>query len=113
MSAAVDLTRYPWVEKFRLVDVISSGPVEPIPETTEYTDVNDIRRYFYKLGCAKFTAVRGGRRIKVVFGQGYIEGYTDRQKISLKFQTYFSRPVVITDIVLYILEELNDDNTAS
>ncbi|KAI0274486.1 hypothetical protein BGY98DRAFT_993519, partial [Russula aff. rugulosa BPL654] len=38
MSAAVDLTRYPWVWEFRLVDVISSGPVEPIPETTEYTD---------------------------------------------------------------------------
>jgi hypothetical protein len=113
MSAAVDLTRYPWVWEFRLVDVISSGPVEPIPETTEYTDVKDIRRYFYKLGRAIFTAVRGGRRIKVVLGQGYIEGYPDRLKIAFdEVQTYLSGPVVLRKNWLYGLE-LDDDNTTS
>jgi hypothetical protein len=52
MSAAVDLTRFPLVKEFRLVDVVASGPVLPIPETTENTDVEVIRRFFYKLGHA-------------------------------------------------------------
>ena len=68
MSAAADLTRFPLVDEFRLVDVISSGPVQPIPETTESIDEEDIRHYFYDLGCAKFTAVRSGRRINVKLG---------------------------------------------
>jgi hypothetical protein len=38
MSAAADLTRFPLVEEFRLVDVVASGPVLPIPESTESTD---------------------------------------------------------------------------
>ena len=54
MSAAANLVRYPWIEEFRLVDVVSSGPFQPIPETTESTDSEDIRLYFYELGCAKF-----------------------------------------------------------
>ena len=113
MSAAVDLTRYPWVKEFRLVDVISSGPVEPIPETTKNTDAEDFRCYFYKLGRAIFTAVRGGRRIKVELGQEYGVEYADRRDKSFKVQTYLSGPVVITNNRLYILEELNDDNTTS
>ncbi|KAI0271984.1 hypothetical protein BGY98DRAFT_1004275 [Russula aff. rugulosa BPL654] len=112
-SAAVDLTRYPWVKEFRLVDVISSGPVEPIPETTKNTDPEDLRCYFYKLGRAIFTAVRGGRRIKVELGQEYGVEYADRRDKSFKVQTYLSGPVVITNNRLYILEELNDDNTTS
>ena len=40
MSAAVDLTRFPLVKEFRLVDVVASGPVLPIPENTENTDHN-------------------------------------------------------------------------
>jgi hypothetical protein len=65
MSAAADLARFPLVEEFRLVEVISSGPVPPIPETTESTDEEDIRSYFYELGWAKFTAIRDGRHINV------------------------------------------------
>jgi hypothetical protein len=34
VSAAADLTRYPLVGEFRLVDVIASGPALPVPETT-------------------------------------------------------------------------------
>jgi hypothetical protein len=69
MSAAADLTRFPLVEEFRLVDVVASSPVPPIPETTDNTDEEDIRYWFYELGCAKFTATRGGRRINVELGQ--------------------------------------------
>ena len=67
MSAAADLTRFPMVLGFRLVDVVSSGPVKPIPETTESTDED----YYYRRLCwAKFTAVRGGRRINVELSEG-------------------------------------------
>jgi hypothetical protein len=111
MSAAVDLTRYPWVKEFHLVDVISSDPVPPIPETTENTKADNIRCYFYRLGRAKFTAVRGGRRIKVVLGEKFGKRYAGRRKISSEVQTYLSGPVVITDNKLYILE-LDDDNAS-
>jgi hypothetical protein len=101
MLAAADFVRYPWVNEFRLVDVVASGPILPIPETTESTDEDDlIRHYFYELGRAKFTAVKGGRRINIELGQG-------RRKISFEVQTYLSGPVVITNNLLYI-SELDD-----
>jgi hypothetical protein len=65
MSAAADLTRFPLVKEFRLVDVVASSSVPPIPETTDSTDEEDIRYWFYELGCAKFTATRAGRRITI------------------------------------------------
>jgi hypothetical protein len=89
MSAAADLTRFP------LVDVIASGQVPPIPETTESTDEEDIRRYFKVLGRAKFTAVRGGRRINVELG-------------AAKW-SYYELEDLITETKLYILE-LDDDH---
>jgi hypothetical protein len=49
MSAAAELTRFPFVEEFRLVGVVASGLVLPIPETTESTDEEDVQRYFYEL----------------------------------------------------------------
>jgi hypothetical protein len=114
MSAAANLVRYPWVKEFRLVDVISSGPVPPIPETTESTDSEDIQHYFYELGRAKFTAVRDGRRINVELGQEFGKSRktcSGRRKISFEVQTYLSGPVVITDNELYILE-LDDDKAS-
>ena len=110
MSAAADLTRFPLVEEFRLVDVVSSGPVPPIPETTVSTD-EDIRPYFYELGCAKFTAIRDGRRINVELGQELGKIFAGRRQRSFEVQTYFSGPVVITNNELYILEL--DDEKAS
>ena len=59
MPATADLTRFPLVEEFCLVNVMNSGPVPPISGTmmpVDSTDEENIRRYFYELGCAKFTA---------------------------------------------------------
>ena len=107
MSAAGDLARFPLVKELRLVDVVASCPVLSIPETKEITDDEtaesaddesaddeDILRYFYELGCAKFTAVRSGRR-----------------NISFEVQTYLSGPVVIKNNELYI-SELDDDKAS-
>jgi hypothetical protein len=67
LSAAADLARYPWVLEYRLVDV--AGSIPPIPETTEQTNVHEICEYYIQLGRAKFTAVKGGRRVTVELGQ--------------------------------------------
>jgi hypothetical protein len=108
MSAAAYFVRYPWVEKYRLVDVISSGPIQPIPETTADTNHKDIRCYFYGLCRAKFTAVRGGHRINVELSQSF-----STTRISLEVMTYFelSRPLFIKKNELYI-SELDDDNAS-
>ena len=85
MSAAADIARFPLVEEFRLVDVVASGSVLPIPETTESTyydhdetteraNGEDIRQYYYELGCAKFTAVRG----VVILTFGRVKGHFTR-----------------------------------
>jgi hypothetical protein len=69
LSAAADLTRYPWVEaplgrkQYRLVDVVGSAP--PIQETIGKTKRNEILQYYRQLGRAKFTAVVHGRRVAV------------------------------------------------
>jgi hypothetical protein len=106
MSAAADLTRFPLVDEFRLVEVVASGPVPPIPETTESTDEQDIRFYFGKMGCAKFTAVTGGRRINVELVQSF-------GKRSFEVQTYLTGPVAIShnNLKLYI-SELDDDKAS-
>ncbi len=114
MSAAADLARYPWIEEFRLVDVVASGPVPPIPETTESTGSEVIRRYFYKLGRTKFTAVGEGRRVNVELGVGYVSGSvtsTGRRQTTFKVQTYLSGPVVIDSSEVYLVE-LDDDDDA-
>jgi hypothetical protein len=69
------------------------------PETTESTDIEDIQLYFYELGHAKFTAVRGGRRINVELGQLEECGkeFDDCRKISFEVQTYLSGPAVINE----------------
>ena len=41
MSAVADIARFRLVEEFRLVDVVASGSVLPIPETTESTYYDD------------------------------------------------------------------------
>jgi hypothetical protein len=64
MTAAANFVRHPWVKEFRLVDVISSGTVLPIP-ATENLKPSQIWSYFYEFGCAKFTAVKGRRRVNV------------------------------------------------
>jgi hypothetical protein len=114
MSAAADLTRFPLVEEFRLVEVIAGGPVLPIPETTESTDVGFIRCYFYELGRAKFTAVRGGRRTNVELGQEVCQkAFAGRRKTSFEVQTRRLNspgPVVITNNELYVLDLDDDDD---
>jgi hypothetical protein len=102
-SAAADLARCPWVLKFRLVDVVGSIP--PIPETTESTNDRDIRRYFYEMGRAKFTAVRGGHHVNVELGQ-YDESSADRHNTTLKIKTYLHGhgSAVLTENKLYVFE---------
>ena len=112
MSAAANLAHFPLVEDFRLVDVVASGPVQPIPETTCSTNTEDIKYYYYDLGGAKFTAIRKGRRINIELGQEFGKNFKLRRKISFEAQTYLSGPVVIMDNELYILE-LDDDDNAS
>ena len=79
LSAAADLTRYPWVDvpgcqlrnirDIRLVDVVGSAP--PIQETTGQTSRKVIRQYYHQLGHAKFTAVVHGRHVTVNLVQDY------------------------------------------
>ena len=109
MSAAADLTRFPLVDEYRLVNVISSGPVEPIPETIESTDQDHILFCYHSLGCAKFTAFRGGRRINVGLSQG--AGLPCLGYQTFEVETYFEDPVVIMDNKLSILE-LDDNNSS-
>jgi hypothetical protein len=92
VSAAADLTCFP------LVDVVANGPVPPIPESTESTDEEVIRHYFRELGRAKFTAIRGGRRINVELG---VEKWS-----------YYDLEDLITKTKLYTLE-LDDDHEAT
>ena len=115
MSAAADLARYPWIEEFRLVDVVASGPVPPIPappipETMRSTDSEDIRNYFYELFRTKFTAVRDGRRVNVELGLGHVKGgrvtSTGRRQTTFNVLTYFGNLVVIE----VYLRELDDDD---
>ena len=101
MSAAADLTRFPLVEEFRLVDVLAGGPVPPIPKTTDDTTNGAIKRYFTRLGCAKFSAIRGGRRIIIVLG---VDRYL---YVSVEDDSYD----IIKGGTLYILEQ--DDYKSS
>jgi len=109
-AAATDIARYPWVEKFRLVDVVSRGPVLPIPDTTDSSDVSgpddNVLRYLYELGRTKFTAVRGGRRVNVELGQNNDKTFAGRRKISFGVENYHFGGCV--RVALYILE-LDDD----
>ena len=115
MSAAADLTRFPLVEQFRLVDFVTSDEVLPIPETTEnLEELNGNRFCYLELGRAKFTAVRGGRRINVELGQEFDTSAVcaGRRKISFKIQTYLRDPAVMTYNLLnelFILD-LDDGN---
>jgi len=102
MSAAADLARYPWVLDFRLVDVVGSVP--PIPETTESTENQDIRCYFYEMGRAKFTAVSGGRRGNVQFGQ-----YDEWSGKQVGIQAYIWDP---TEGDKLYVSELDDDEAS-
>ena len=109
-AAAADIARYPWVEKFRLVDAVSRGPVLPIPDTTDSSDgsgpADDVLRHLYlELGRAKFTAVRGGRRVNVELGQND-KKFAYRRKISSGVENYHFGGSVC--VALYILE-LDDD----
>ncbi len=113
MSAAASLARYPSVLEFRLLDVVGSVP--QIPETTEDTKDEDIERYFYELGRAKFTAVEGGRRVDVELGQepdSWSAGH-HQDDITFKVQSYLPSSVVVTNKKLYVLEvddeEVDDD----
>ena len=83
LSAAADLARYPWVLEYRLVDAV--GSISPIPETTEDTDEGEISDYYFQLGYAKFTAIKGGRRVTVELCQG---SYRNTGK-TVKVMSYF------------------------
>jgi hypothetical protein len=109
-AAAAYFARYPWIEEFRLVDVIASGPFRHIPETTKDTDGKHIQCYFHELGRAKFTAVRDGRRIDIELNLSIDEA--PPSPISLEVQTYLSGPAAMTHNKLYI-SVLNDDDDSS
>jgi len=107
-SAAADLARCPWVLEFRLVDVIGSVP--PIPETTESTRDDDIRYYFYEMGRAKFTAVRGGHHVNVELGQ-YNKRFASHREMTFEVEAYLRGrgSAVITENKLYVSELDYDD----
>jgi hypothetical protein len=96
LSAAANLTRYPWVEaprsgypskEFRLVDVFDSA--SPIQEITGTTKCEVIREYYHQLGRAKFTAVVDGRRVTVDLVQDYgHKRYVFHRTMSLEVKTY-------------------------
>ena len=101
LSAAADLARYPWVLEYRLLDAV--GSISPIPETTEDTDEEEIRRYYFQLGSAKFTAIKGGRRVTVKLCQsGLYTGNTFRVVTYLHGYFWKEDPYVL---------ELDDDET--
>ncbi len=102
------MARYPWVLDFRLVDVVGSVPL--IPETTESTENRDIRRYFYELGRARFTAVSGNRRVNVELGQDD-KLSTSGHEMTFEVRTYIRGSIPIANNRLYILE-LDDGNKA-
>ena len=108
-SAAADLARCPWVLKYRLVNVVGSIP--PVPETTKSTNDRDIQRYFYEMGRAKFTAVRGGHHVNVELGQ-YNEWSANRHDTTFKVETYLCGrgSAILTENKLYVLELDDDDN---
>ena len=111
LSAAADLTRYPWVEargypidEFRLVDVVSSA--SPIQETTSKTSRRVIRKYYRQLGRAKFTAVVNGRHVTVDLVQDDDgERYVFLRAISFEVETYsaWSRHLDMNDEILQCL----------
>ncbi len=111
LSAAADLARCPWVLDFRLVDGIGSVP--PIPETTESTADDDIRQFLYKMGRAKFAAVRGGLRVNVELG--LCNRWSDEShEMSFEVGTYprGHGSAELTLNTLYVLE-LDDDDKAA
>ena len=61
------------------------GSISPIPETTEDTDEGEISDYYFQLGYAKFTAIKGGRRVTVELCQG---SYGNTGK-TVKVMSYF------------------------
>ena len=105
MSPA-DLVLYPWVNEFCLVNVVASDPIQPISETMENTNVNNIWHYIYELGYTKFTAIRDGCQINIKLNHWFSKTW-----ISFEFQTYLSGPIAISNNKLYILEL--DVNNAS
>jgi hypothetical protein len=117
LSAAADLARCPWVLEFRLVDVFGSVP--PIPETTEGTKHHDIKKYFYDLGRAKFTAVRGGQLVNVELGQ-YNKWFARHRQVPFEVGTYLcgrgpadlTKKTDLTKNKLYVLD-LDDDDKAA
>ena len=114
MSAAADLARYPMAMDFRLVDVV--GPIASIPKTTGRTgelerEDQETRRYYKELGRAKFTAVKGDRRVTVELGQEYHKSFAGRRELSFQVQTYLTGPVALREDELYVLEL--DDEKAS
>jgi hypothetical protein len=116
MSAAADLARYPMAMDFRLVDVV--GTIAPIPKTEGRTgdlsqEDEKIQRYYYELGRAKFTAVKGDRWVTVELGQEYHKGFDGRRELSFEVQTYLTAtgPVVLWENELYVLE-LDDDKAS-
>ena len=102
LSAAADLARCPWVLKYRLVDTV--GSISPIPETTEDTNEEEIRRYYFQLGRAKFTAIKGGRRVTVELCQG------PRRKTgkTVKVENYLDYRII--DVREPYVLELDDDD---
>jgi hypothetical protein len=106
MSVAADLVRYPSVMEFRLVDVVGSIPT--IPETTARTSEEVFQDYYRQLGCAKFAAVKGGRRVTVELGQAFGKISARSGRIPFKVETYMGKSMRIG---LYVWE-LDDDGKA-
>ena len=100
LSAAADLAHYPWILEYRLVDAV--GSISPIPETTEDTDEKEIRQYYFRLGRAKFTAIKGGRRVTVELCQGTYQNSRNTVKVMsyLDYELDKKEPYVL---------ELDDD----
>jgi hypothetical protein len=105
MSVAADLAHYPLVMDFRLVDVIDCPP--PIVWNRKEYSHEDYKDYFERLGCAKFTAVKNGRRVNVELGQEISGWASDRRPMVFGIQTYLSGSNLMNRI--YVEEQEEDE----
>jgi len=76
----------------------------------DYGEDNElIEKFYFQLGCTKFTAVKGGRQVTVELGQQDHKTSYGRKEMSFQVQTYLSGPAALKGNELYVLE-LDDDN---
>ena len=96
---------------FRFVDVV--GPIASIPKPTGRTgelkrEDHEIQHYYKEIGQAKFTVVKGDRRVTVELRQEHHKRFAGRRELSFEVQTYSTGPVALWENELYVLEPDND-----